>query len=113
MASVRRAGGAPAEQKEDVMDFLGYVDRQKCIIRGRHAGEEIISLRGESMTIREGEGSRLAASCPLSGAAPRDERKDEDKSVEQLLAELAAMKGLNVAERERCCAKAAANAAVS
>ena len=87
------------------MTYFGYVDRQKQLIRNRHAGEEVILVRGESVLIREGERA-FAVPCACA-AAPRNERQDDGKSVEQLLKELSEMKGLNRMEREHFAAKAA------
>lgn len=83
------------------MNFFGYVDRQKQIIRNRHAGEEVLIVRGGNKVIRQGEG--------MFAAPDKDESTSfgnciESKSVEQLLYELSQLKGLNTAERERFCA---------
>ena len=99
-----------SDSEDKFMTYFGYVDRQKQLIRNRHAGEEIILVRGESVIIREGERA-FAVPCACAAApcnaAPRDERQDEGKSVEQLLKELSEMKGLNRIERERFAATAA------
>ena len=92
------------------MTYFGYVDRQKQLIRNRHAGEEVILVRGGSVIIREGErafvgqGPWAAAPCK---AARGSGRQDAGKPVEPLLPELSEMKGLNRMEREHFAAKAA------
>ncbi len=80
------------------MTFFGYVDRQKELIRNRHSGEEIISMRGKTEIVREGEGAFRRSENIISDVALRSA---EFKSSEQIFRELNAMKGLNRRERER------------
>ena len=80
------------------MTFFGYVDRQKELIRNRHAGEEIFMVRGKAEVVRQDE-SNLSREEKINADAAF--RQSEYKSAEQIFRELNALKGLNRRERER------------
>ena len=87
----RMNGVKDAEVKD--MTFFGYVDRQKELIRGRHAGEEIVVVGGRTEAVMQTEAAFRPAEKIMADTAC--------KSTEELLKELGAMKGLNRRERER------------
>ena len=90
--------GVNIDRRTSCMTFFGYVDRQKQMIRRRHAGEEVLITRGGSRLIREGD---CALSCTDFCDENFDDSCDENKTVEQLLRELMELPGLNTAERAR------------
>ncbi len=71
------------------MTYFGYVERQKARVRGGRTARAEVYLR--ECEYRAGR-ARQASS-----------REEAEKLSAKLLAELGAMKGLNVRERE-CCA---------
>lgn len=99
--------GSVKQREVNEMTFFGYVNRQKEIIRGRHAGEEVLFVRGGNKIIAEGEGAFGENIIFSRGESFGEHRACEGKkSVEQLLKELSEMKGLNRKERERFAANA-------
>ena len=107
MSSIINKIGIVKQREVNEMTFFGYVNRQKEIIRGRHAGEEVLFVRGGNKIIAEGEGA-FGENIIFSRSESFGEHRacEGKKSVEQLLKELSEMKGLNRKERERFAANA-------